>query len=50
MSKYEVDDPILVEERKADNRGRVSLGPDYSGKRMKIVIEEVLDEEEGGDE
>jgi len=33
-----------VEEKKADDRGRVTLGADYAGKRVTVAVLEVEDE------
>lgn len=44
--KTEVEDPVLVEERTADSRGRIriSLGKEYAGKEYKVVIAENTDD------
>ena len=33
-----------VEEKKADDRGRVTLGAEYAGKRVTVAVVEVVDE------
>ena len=33
-----------VEEKKADDRGRVTLGSEYAGKRITVAVVEVGDE------
>lgn len=33
-----------IEERKADDRGRVTLGADYAGKTVTVAVLEVEDE------
>lgn len=45
----EVRDPDLVAEYEADDKGRINLGTDYAGKRVKVavgVIENESNEEE----
>lgn len=34
-----------VDEYKADDRGRVTLGADYAGKRVTVAVVEVEDED-----
>jgi hypothetical protein len=34
-----------IEERKADNRGRVTLGSEYAGKTVTVAVLEIEDEE-----
>lgn len=41
MGEHIVDDPVLVDTFKADDRGRVRLGKEYSEKNIKLVVEEV---------
>lgn len=41
MGTHTVEDPVLVDTFEADGRGRVSLGKEYSGKNIKLVVEEV---------
>ena len=36
--------PTEVEERKADDRGRVTLGAEYAGKTVTVAVLEVDDE------
>lgn len=33
-----------IDERKADDRGRVTLGADYAGKTVTVAVLEVADE------
>lgn len=42
--KIEVD-ATDVDKRKADNRGRVTLGSEYAGKRVTVAVVEVEDGE-----
>ena len=41
---YTVDDPELVEKMTVDKQGRLYLGKDYKGKRVRVCLE-VLDDE-----
>jgi hypothetical protein len=42
--KFSVDvDPDDIETKKADSRGRVTLGPEYADKRVRVAVLEVVD-------
>lgn len=43
--RYEVTDPDLVDRFEADSRGRVSLGPDFAGKPIKVAVQ-VLEQDD----
>lgn len=41
----EIDvDPVDVDEKQADDRGRVTLGAEYAGKRVTVAVVDVDDE------
>jgi hypothetical protein len=42
--KIEVSASEIKSEKKADNRGRVTLGSDYAGKTVTVAVLEVEDE------
>ena len=42
--KIEVSASEIESEKKADNRGRVTLGSDYAGKTVTVAVLEVEDE------
>lgn len=44
--KVHVESPDDVVEKKADSRGRVTLGSDYAGKSVQLAILEVEDSDE----
>lgn len=39
-----IDTDNLPVERTADDRGRVRLGPEWAGKRLRVVVVEELDD------
>lgn len=45
MQSIEID-PLAVKERKTDDRGRVNLGPDYADQQVRVVVVDVLDDED----
>lgn len=46
MTQIIIDDPDLYEKFEVKDDGRIYLGKDWAGKKVKIVIEEI-DEPEG---
>ena len=42
--KIEVSASEIKSEKKADNRGRVTLGSDYAGKTVTVAVLDVEDE------
>jgi len=42
--KIEVSASEIKSEKKADNRGRVTLGSDYAGETVTVAVLEVKDE------
>lgn len=42
----EISASDIKSEKKADARGRVTLGPEFSGKRVTLAVLEVEDEDE----
>ena len=34
-------DPELLKTRKADSSGRISLGPEYAGEQVTVLVEDV---------
>lgn len=44
--KIEISPSDIKSEKKADGRGRVSLGTDFSDKRVTVAILEVEDDDE----
>jgi len=43
--KVHVENPEDIMEKKADGRGRITLGSDFSGKKVQVAVLEVVDEE-----
>ncbi|XGI82809.1 hypothetical protein ACEU6E_05855 [Halorutilales archaeon Cl-col2-1] len=50
MVKVEVENPDLHAERKVDDRGRVYIGKDFSGKKVRVILESVEEVDEPEDE
>ena len=46
MGTVIVDDPKFTGEKSVDGNGRVYLGEDYKSQKVKIVIEEIIEDEE----
>ena len=42
--QIEVAPSDIESEKKADDRGRVTLGSDYAGKKVTVAVLEVVDE------
>lgn len=40
------DSPEFVDWREADSRGRVNIGTEFAGERVKIIVAEVEAEDE----
>lgn len=45
MAHITIDDPDLYAEKEVDGSGRVYLGKNWAGKRVKIVIESAVEDE-----
>lgn len=43
MAHITIDDPELYTEKTVDGSGRIYLGKEWAGDRVKIVIESVVD-------
>lgn len=41
-----VEDPLMVDTFDADGRGRISLGKEFAEKNVRIVVDEVIEEED----
>lgn len=38
MTQVIVEDPIVVEDKKVDTSGRISIGRDYAGQEVEVII------------
>jgi len=43
--KVHVESPEDIIEKKADSRGRITLGSEFSGKTVQVAVLEVVDDE-----
>lgn len=47
--KYVAEDPERLETITADSKGRVSLGPEYAGRDVRVLVVRVEDEDAESD-
>jgi len=45
MAEFRITDPELYEKKNVDSSGKLYVGKDYAGKKVKIVIEKVVEDE-----
>lgn len=47
MTYFEiVENPLKVKEARVDQYGRVNIGKELSGKRVRVIVEEVMNDGE----
>jgi hypothetical protein len=50
MATFEVEDPVLYEEKKVDSSGKIYVGRKYSGMKARLLIERFEEIEENDDD
>lgn len=48
MAEIRIEDPEIYDSKTIDSQGRLYIGREYAGKRVKIVVEEVEDDPDAG--
>ena len=49
MSELTIDDPEYVATKRVDNQGRLYVGQEYTGERVRVVIERAEPEDENNE-